>query len=367
LISKGHYTKKSLSLFVGSGHSSRPILQASRSLFLLLSISFIQFGFSASSFIESPSFDDSALKQEIENPEWFKLSFLELNADIEEARENKKSGVIFYFGQKRCPYCKKFLEDNFSKKDILKYVKAKFDVVGINVRGTKIVTDFKGKSLPERQFAAEQKANFTPSLLFYNVRGKKVLKLVGYQSPYRFRAAMEYVHDRHYEKESFRDFLGRAKKGLIDKHVGLNSQSFFSSAPYQLDRRQIKKAKPLMIFFEQANCHACDVLHAGPLLNSKTKKNLNFFETVQLDMWSDTKVITPSGEKMTAKQWAEKLGISYTPTLVLFDQQGKEIIRAASIVDFFRINKIINYVLQDGYKKFGNYRAWHLSKDSKRR
>ena len=72
--------------------------------------------------INSPEFDDFPLKQAIETPSWFKLSLLELNEDIADARNSKKSGIILYFGQRRCPYCKKFVEDNFSKKDVVVYV-----------------------------------------------------------------------------------------------------------------------------------------------------------------------------------------------------------------------------------------------------
>ena len=311
--------------------------------------------------IDSPKFDDFPLKQPIENPDWFKLSFLELKIDLREAKSNKKSGLLLYFGQRRCPYCKKFLEDNFSKKDVLKYVKSKFDVIGINVRGDKEVIDFNGKSLPEKQFAAEIKANFTPSLIFYNLEGKMILKLIGYQSPYRFRAAMEYVYDDHYKKESFRDYLSRAKKDLTDKLAGLNQQPFFKKPPYQLDRRKDKQAKPLIVFFEQGKCHACDVLHTGPLMHSKTQNNLKAFDMVQLNMWADTKVVTPTGKEMTAKQWADQLDINYAPTLIVFDHEGKEIIRIGSVVHFFRLNNMLRYVTEGAYKKYGNYRRWRMS------
>ncbi len=333
-------------------------------VFLLISFLYIPILYADSKSIDSANFDDFPLKHAIENPAWFKLSFLELKVDIEEAKENNKSGVLLYFGQKRCPYCKKFIDDNFTKKDVLKYVKANFDVIGIDVRGTKTVVDFNNKELSEREFAVQQKANFTPTLIFYNLRGQMILKLVGYQSPYRFRAAMEYARDKHYTAESFRDYLSRAKKDLTDKLAGLNKQNYFSPPPFKLDRRKVKNAKPLMVFFEQGNCHACDVLHTGPLMNFKTKKRMRFFEVVQLNMWADTQIVTPKGKKLTAKKWAEKLNINYAPTLIVFDKQGNEIIRAGSVVHFFRLSKIISYVLDQGYKKFGNYRAWRMSSTS---
>ena len=47
-----------------------------------------------------------------EKPAWFKESFLNLREDVEEAKENNKR-VLLYFYQDGCPYCAKLLQDNF--------------------------------------------------------------------------------------------------------------------------------------------------------------------------------------------------------------------------------------------------------------
>ena len=56
------------------------------------------------------TFDDTPLDYALVLPDWFKLSFLEIKADIEEAKEQNKKGIIIYFGQKFCPYCKARLD-----------------------------------------------------------------------------------------------------------------------------------------------------------------------------------------------------------------------------------------------------------------
>ena len=48
-----------------------------------------------------------------EQPDWFKVSFLDLFEDIEEAADNNKRLMVYYY-QDGCPYCKKLLEDNFA-------------------------------------------------------------------------------------------------------------------------------------------------------------------------------------------------------------------------------------------------------------
>ena len=47
-------------------------------------------------------FDDTMLEEELVYPDWFKLTLGDLNEDIAEAAAAGKSGIIVYFGQKRC-------------------------------------------------------------------------------------------------------------------------------------------------------------------------------------------------------------------------------------------------------------------------
>ena len=137
-----------------------------------------------------PLFDDQPLDEPLSFPDWFKLSFLDLGEDVEEAAEAGKEGIIVYFGQKYCAYCKQFLED-IGKEDIHAYMDERFDVIGTDIHGYRMLTDFAGNELVESQFATREKTNFTPSLVFYDTDGKEALRLRGYYPPYRFRAALE--------------------------------------------------------------------------------------------------------------------------------------------------------------------------------
>ena len=55
-------------------------------------------------------FDDAPLQEPLSFPDWFKLSFLDLREDIKDVQEAGKQGLMIYFGQKYCAYCKQFLE-----------------------------------------------------------------------------------------------------------------------------------------------------------------------------------------------------------------------------------------------------------------
>ena len=316
---------------------------------------------SASQFIE---FDDQPLEQDIILPDWFKLSFLELREDVEELKKNGKKGLIVYFGRKDCPYCKTHLEKNWGEKGIVIYTQKNFDVVAIDVLGRRPVTDVNGVTYSsEKEYAATVKANFTPSLLFYDLQGKEVLRLSGYHPPYQFKATLEYVADSHYLKESLRAYLLRAETVTGYDETELNDNPVFESPPYALDRRRFSSTVPLAVFFEQPTCHACDVLHAGPLKDKVILDQLRLMETIQLDRYSDTPVLTPTGKRLSAVQWADELGLYYSPTIIFFDETGKEIIRIDSVVRFYRLHNVLHYVLSKGYKEIPNFQVWrHLHK-----
>ncbi len=307
---------------------------------------------------EDLNFDDQPLKDNIVLPDWFKMSFLELQEDLADARENKKKGLIIYFGQKRCPYCKAQLENNWGQKDILNYTLKNFDVIAINVRGQKPIVDFDGKSWTEKTYSVSQNTNFTPSLVFYNTQGHEALRLRGYRPPYQFRAALEYVADAHYLEEPFGHYLARAEKAFSFGKDRLNEHNSFLPPPYMLDRSRITADRPLLVSYERTRCHACDVLHAGPLNDPRINKLLNKLDVVQLDMVTDIPLVTPSGRKTTTHKWAQSLNLDYAPTLIFFDEKGREIIRIDSVVWFYRLQNVLTYVNSKAYQTQPNFQIW---------
>jgi len=316
---------------------------------------------SSSSF--NPAIDDQPLREALSLPDWFKLSFLDIQEDLDEANRGRR-GLIVYFGQSYCPYCKAHLKNNWGRKDIVAYTRANFDVIAINTRGNSPVTDVDGKQSSEKIFSARYKATFTPTVLFFDDTGKQALKLTGYRRPYQFRAALEYVADKHHRKETFRNYLARAEGADSFGQDTLNESVIFYTPPYNL--AELKKANPLVVFFEERKCHACDVLHAGPLNRVAILKQLNHMNSVQLDMWSSTPVVTPKGKKMTAKKWADKLALDYAPTLIFYDETGEEIIRVDSVVGFFRLQNVLQFINTRAYRTQPSFQLWRSEQLRKR-
>jgi thioredoxin-related protein len=308
-----------------------------------------------------PTFDDSPKPHKLKHPSWFKKSFLDFQIDIREAREAGKLGIIIYFGQEHCAYCKMLLDVNFAQQtDIVNYTQKYFDVIAVDAWGDLDLTTPDGQNMTEKAFADREKTNFSPSLLFYNVWGKEIFRMRGYYPPYRFRASLDFIVGQFYHKESFREYLERAEPSLSFEGEALTPHELFMSPPYLLGAQKQKRSKPLLVLFEQAKCHACDVLHSDTLQNDVLLKQLDNFDVVQLNMWADTPVETPAGQRTTAKKWATELNLFYSPTLMFFDETGAEIIRIDSTVQLYRLQQVTQYVSSGAYKNYPRFQRWHM-------
>jgi thioredoxin-related protein len=314
--------------------------------------------------VDPYSFNDFPLEEPLEYPTWFKKSLLDLDYDLEQAIDAGKKGIVVYFGQKRCAYCRMLMDVNFGLADIVEYTQRHFDIVPVDIWGVAEVTDVHGEVLTEREFALRERTNFTPSLIFFDAQGREALRLRGYYPPYQFRAALEYVADEHYLRESFPQYLARGDDTMRFEPEDLNEESFFSPPPHNLDRSRIPAQRPLVVYFEQGQCHACDVLHGDPLRDPAITRVLNRLDNVQLDMWSDTPVITPDGKRTTAEQWAKDLGLFYAPSLIFFDEHGREIMRVDSVVRFYRLSNVLAYIDTRGYLSEPNYQLWRVQQRS---
>ena len=147
---------------------------------------------------------------------WFLESFLELKDDLSGAAGNGKRFAVMW-ELKGCPYCKETHFVNFAKPDIQDFVRSKFDILQLNLIGSRMVTDFDGEQLAERDFAAKYGIRFTPTIQFFPasvaaLEGKEpqqreVARAQGYLKPDHFLKMFQFVEGGHYGNGSFRDWL----------------------------------------------------------------------------------------------------------------------------------------------------------------
>ena len=307
-------------------------------------------------------FSDEPVDQII-HPEWFKQSFLDLKEDIAEAKNAGKSGIIQFFGQPHCAYCNALIKNDFGNREIAQYTQKHFDVIVLDIYGARTITDLDGSELSERDYSTKRKAELTPTLDFYDTEENLVFRLRGYYPPEKFKAVLHFVVEKHYLTQSFREYLTTTKTTHIS---ALNDKTpqLFEAPPYKLDRSREIADKPLLVLFEKGDCETCKQFHNGTLNQADVQKLMAQFNAIQLDMWSDTPVITPSGDEQTAVEWSENLGLFFAPTIVFFDEAGNEIYRIDSVVKLRRLSGILRYILSGDYTEEPNYERWKLNQAS---
>ncbi|NIP71556.1 MAG: thioredoxin fold domain-containing protein [Gammaproteobacteria bacterium] len=283
-----------------------------------------------------------------EQPEWFKLSFLDLREDVAEAKANGKR-VLLYFYQDGCPYCAKLLEDNFGQRAIAEKTRENFDVIAINMWGSREVAGLDGEQTTEKEFAAAMRVMFTPTLLFLNEQGNPILRINGYYFPSKFDAVLDYVANKMERELTFNEYFQKeAPQPATGK---LHHEPYFLQPPYDLAAQLRANGKPLLVFFEQKRCKPCDELHQDILQRERTRAEIEHFDVVLLDRWAGTPVVTPSGKEITARKWAEELGVKFSPSMVFFDAGGEEVFRTEAYLKAFHVQGAMAYARSGAYEE----------------
>jgi thioredoxin-related protein len=147
---------------------------------------------------------------------WFLESFLELGDDLAAAGEKKKWLAVMW-ELRGCPYCKETHLVNFAKPEIVNFIRDHFEILQLNIIGSREVTDFDGQKLSEKALAQKYGVRYTPTIQFFpdSVAGlaqktpkeREITRIQGYLAPAAFLTMFRFVAERAYEKGSLRDYL----------------------------------------------------------------------------------------------------------------------------------------------------------------
>ncbi len=161
---------------------------------------------------EAPVLNDDGL---YEQP-FFVQSFLDLAEDLELATDSGKRFAVMW-ELRGCPYCKETHLVNFADPEIRDFVSGNFDILQLNLIGSREVVDFDGEAMEERALARKWGVRFTPTTQFFpesldQVAGRKgneaeVARMPGYFRPPHFLAMFRFVQEKAYETTGFNDYL----------------------------------------------------------------------------------------------------------------------------------------------------------------
>lgn len=300
-----------------------------------------------------------------DKPSWFKQSFLDLSDDLDDANASNKM-IFLYFHQDGCPYCKKMLEVNFTDKDIVNKMKQNYDVLEINMWGDRPVTLMDGTEVTEKEFAHRMKVMFTPTLVALDPQGRPMFRMNGYYAPDKFTVVLDYLLLKKQKLASgdkniptFKEYYQQKKDSQKNKQKTAKRLPALFTEKFIVKTDNLKQLiessqRLVMILFEQADCAECKELHGNVFRRLPVYQKLKKYTIAQVDINSPEPIITLDGRKMSQQEYAEELGIQYTPSIYFYQpgQKGAEhkpVFKAEAYLKSFHMQILFDYVLQQAY------------------
>lgn len=296
----------------------------------------------------------------IDIPPWFTETLLDLREDVAEAaRENKR--VMIYIGQDGCPYCTALMKTNFSQRPIVEKTRRHFLAIALNLWGDREVDWLDGRRLSEKALARELGVQFTPTLLFLGRDGNVALRLNGYQPPERFEAVLDYLIEGR--REPLADYLRTAVKEGGRERLG--EQPFFMAAPPDLRRRP--GGRPLAVVFETRRCRPCDEMHDEAFARPALRAVLARLDVARLGLGDRAAIVTPDGRRVDAADWARELKVEFTPAVVFFGDDGREVFRLDGYTRPFHFESAFDYVASGAWRREPQFQRFVQARAERRR
>ena len=278
-----------------------------------------------------------------EIPSWFKESFLDISEDIAESKANNKHFMVF-MDLEGCPYCTKMLKENFiAQNKTSEFIKKYFDVIEINVKGSREIAWDENTTLSEKELAEKLQIQYSPTILFFNEKKEVVVRVNGYRNSTDFTYILEYVQGKHYENMTLTEYINKIEKQTL--------YTFKENKLFKNTKDLSKIKTPLAVIFEDGSCTQCDYFHNRLLKDKDVLNEFKKFTVVRLDANSNDEIIDVDGNKTTAKQWALKINLDYRPGILLYDNK-KLISTIDALLYPFHFKEVLRYVGEKYYEKY---------------
>lgn len=285
---------------------------------------------------------------EIETPFWFKDSFLDLADDIQEAQEEGKK-LLIYYHQAGCPYCFNLVQQTFLDPVLSQYVQKHFDLVALDLWGDREVTLADGSVISEKELAIKWKIQYTPTLLFFSDSDTPVLRIDGYRSREMMAKVLDYVVTGDTETSLAQSMIQKDVSAELYPSTLLQPASTYTASPAK---------KPIALLFEYPGCDDCLQLHKRVLSRSDTHKLMQKYDFYRFDVSSEELIQLKDGSSRTAAEYAEKLGLSYYPSMVLLNKEGQEKLRVDAYVQSFHFNTALEFVSDRVYQRMPEFQRF---------
>jgi len=162
---------------------------------------------------------------------WLYESSLDMRKDLQAAALAGKDMIVLV-EQRGCHYCQAMHEVNFQNEQIVKTITENYLVVQLDLRGSRVVTDFDGRELTEQDLLRKWRASGTPTTIVLSAANPlpislaqtEAFRLPGYLQPFQHHATLDFFASRKFEEMSFKSYM--AERVAVLKTQGIDPDSW---------------------------------------------------------------------------------------------------------------------------------------------
>lgn len=145
---------------------------------------------------------------------FFDQSLGDFSEELSVARDEGKAGILLMFEMDECPFCHRMKNTVLNRTDVQDYFKEHFLVIPVDIEGDVEITDFQGRQLRQKDFAAKSyRVRATPVFAFFDLEGKLVARYTGAtRDADEFMLLGRYVVEEAYKKTSFTRYKRASRK-----------------------------------------------------------------------------------------------------------------------------------------------------------
>lgn len=145
---------------------------------------------------------------------FFDTTFGDLSEELDNAKAERKQGVLLMFEMDECPFCHRMKTTVLNQSEVQDYFKKHFLIFPVDIEGDVEITDFTGQSMKQKDFALKSyRVRATPVFAFFDLDGNLVARYTGAtRDASEFMLLGRYVVGEHYNEMSFPQYKREQRK-----------------------------------------------------------------------------------------------------------------------------------------------------------
>jgi thioredoxin-related protein len=251
---------------------------------------------------------------------FFTPTFGDLREDLDDARSTGKLGLLLFFEQEGCAFCKRMMKTVLNQPDVQDWYRERFIAIAVDINGDVELTDVDGVTLPSKVFAAHRKVKTTPTLSFLDLNGSEVHRRTAMiENPEEFLLVGRYVADGHYTDTSWKTFEREQQRSANESVVlpmaeDLRAEATSASAI----------GGYLLLAVTRQGCPYCASLRRDVLVPmTKSGDYEGSLRVREMMIEPESPVKDFDGSPTTTANVAARYGVGITPTVLLLDGTGE--------------------------------------------